>query len=332
MQSDTAWMVYRYQQHMKEALGLNARTIDARLRHVHRFLEQYGCQNLAHLRSDDLISYKKTLLEADPSRSASYPAVIGTPAPATLVRTLHNLKAFLEWLRGQKGYRTLPSDLPAYCSPPRKLTAIASAAGDKHVPTAEDIRQILAAIPASTIQQRRDRAVIAFLLLTGIRDGVLITLRLKHVDLQRRLVIQDPQEVATKFSKSMRTAWFPVGEDIADIVIDWVQERRYSGADGDAPLFPRLSAVGFSAPGHTSRQFWKTADPVRTIIRKATEAAGLPYFRPHAVRSTLGLMFQERAWSIEELKALSQNLGHEDLGTTLQYYGKIDQARQQELI
>ena len=48
MQSDTAWMAYCYQQHMKDALGLNARTIDARLRHVHRFLEQCECPNLGH--------------------------------------------------------------------------------------------------------------------------------------------------------------------------------------------------------------------------------------------------------------------------------------------
>lgn len=36
MQPATAWMIYEYQQHMREARGPNVKTIDARLRHIHQ--------------------------------------------------------------------------------------------------------------------------------------------------------------------------------------------------------------------------------------------------------------------------------------------------------
>jgi len=48
-----------------------------------------------------------------------------------------------------------------------------------------DAGQVLAAIkamPADTVLQRRDRAVMACLILTEARDGALISLRVKHVD------------------------------------------------------------------------------------------------------------------------------------------------------
>ncbi|GAA0779977.1 hypothetical protein E1180_00425 [Roseibium denhamense] len=43
-------------------------------------------------------------------------------------------------------------------------------------------------------------------------------------------------------------------------------------------------------------------------------------------------MGEELCHSIQELKAWSQNLGHEELGTTLQHSGKVPEARQHALI
>jgi hypothetical protein len=34
-----------------------------------------------------------------------------------------------------------------------------------------------------------------------MRDAAVVTLKLKHVSLERRFVFQDPREVKTKFSK-----------------------------------------------------------------------------------------------------------------------------------
>jgi len=328
MHGPTAWMLYSYQMHMKEARGLDAKTISARMRHLGQFATSLGDKELTRLTRDDIINFKKTLNATDHGES---PGNRGLAAP-TIVQTCNDLKAFLEWLPKQSGYRSLQRDLADYCTPPRRLTALAHTPRTKRVPSAADIISTLEAMPVTTSQDRRDRAVIACLFLTGVRDGALVSLRLKHMDIEGRSVHQDAREVNTKFSKTMRTGWFPVGNDIATIVTDWIEERRASGAEDDDPLFPRApSGVHARHPLHMD-EFWKTASPVREIIRKATDAAGIRYFRPHSVRAALARMCLSWARSPEELKALSQNLGHEDIGTTMEHYATLTDDRQCELV
>jgi integrase/recombinase XerD len=46
-------------------------------------------------------------------------------------------------------------------------------------------------------------------------------MKLKHIDLIEGKVEQDPREVKTKFRKTFATYFFPVGEDVRQIVTDW---------------------------------------------------------------------------------------------------------------
>lgn len=327
MQPNALWMIYTYQKHLKEARALDVKTIDAHLRHVHLFANMIGERDLSELKPDDIIRFKRTLTEADGKGEQSE-----LLAPATAVQTLNNLKAFLVWLRQQPGHKRLAADIPDYFTPPRRMKALARVSDDKHVPPPDEIREILAHMPDKTFKQRRDRAVLAFLFLTGMRDGALIGLQIKHVDLESCRVFQDPREIRTKFSKVMMTTWFPVGEDIEAIVRSWITERWNAGVDDSAPLFPSLRHPIKHKAWADTETFWKTAGPVRWLIRQATQAAGTPYFRPHAIRSTLTHVSYKYARSLEEQKAWSQNLGHEDLGTTLSHYGTIAEARQHEIV
>jgi len=59
--------------------------------------------------------------------------------------------------------------------------------------------------------------------------------------------------------------------------------------------------------------------------------ANLPYFNPHSFRNTLVTLGQTICHSPEEFKAWSQNLGHEDVLTTLYSYGAVQQNRQGEI-
>lgn len=326
MQPDTAWMLFQYQQHMKEALGLNDKTIDARMRHVIQFTETLDGKPLRKISRDDIACFKTRLIEAD--TDASTP--VNEKAAATIVQTCQNLKAFMDWLGRQSGYRSMDRDLPNYCRPSRRLVAQSKVKTSKHIPTADEIRRLLAKMPVDTSQQRRDRAIVAFLFLTGVRDAALISLRLKHVDLENRLIFQDAKEVRTKFSKTMTTFWFPVGEDVGQIVTDWVNERRITASSENKPVFPRSPRAIPVAGGES--QFWQTAAPVRHILKQVTAKAGQTYFVPHAVRSTLALMIDEIATTFEERKALSQNLGHEHMRTTEEHYGQLNDGRRRELI
>jgi integrase len=207
----------------------------------------------------------------------------------------------------------------------------------KRIPTLEQIEKVVFSMPTGSVIERRDRAVVAFTIVTGMRDNAIASLRLKHIDLDRELVEQDPREVRTKFSKKIITYFFPMGEDLKQVVFAWVRELRQDLLYGnDDPLFPRTKVVqdenhAFSVDG-LEPAFWANAEPIRKIFRKAFEAASLEYFNPHTFRDTLVQLGKRLCRTPEEFEAWSKNLGHEHMLTTFRSYGSIDPYRQGELI
>jgi integrase len=192
-------------------------------------------------------------------------------------------------------------------------------------------------MPATTDIERRDRALIAFTILTGARDGAIASFKLRHIDLVEGKIDHDAREVRTKFSKSIVTTFFPVGDDIRAVVVDWVIYLRTEKLWGlDDPLFPKSKVavrnnLRFGAVG-LDRRHWSNADRIRTIFKKAFTAAGLAYFNPHSFRKTLGALGEQKCKTPEELKAWSQNLGHEDVLTTFRSYGDVSSRRQAEIM
>lgn len=326
MQTENAWALYNYQHHMQEAQGLDRKTIDARMRHVLQFNAELEGKLFRLISKNDISRFKSRLMETDQEGEKE-----GTKkAAATIVQTCRNLKHFLDWLLKQKTYRSMDRTLSDYCNPPNRQVALAKVKKEKHIPTIEEIKKLIASMPADTIYQRRDRAIIAFMVLTGVRDGALISLRLKHIDLDKKQVSQDAVEVKTKASKTIPALWNPVDDEFSEIVTKWVLERLEMAGSEEEALFPRTpSALPGSVP---DVQFWSTAAPVRKILKSATSKAGLPYFVPHAVRSTLARLFDRIANTWEERKALSQNLGHEHIRTTEEHYGHLDFDQQRQLI
>jgi integrase len=190
---------------------------------------------------------------------------------------------------------------------------------------------------AGTDIERRNRALIAFTWLTGVRDGALASLKVKHVNIQQGWVNQDPREVKTKNSKAQVTTFFPIGPLAQQIVMEWVEfllrDRLWSL---DGPLFPKTAIEQgpdrqFHAAG-LARTHWSNATAIRTIFREAFEAAGLPGYTPHSFRHTLAMLGERVCKTPEEFKAWSQNLGHEQVLTTFASYGEVATHRQAEII
>jgi integrase len=150
-------------------------------------------------------------------------------------------------------------------------------------------------------------------------------------------VLQDAREVKTKFSKTFTTWFFPVGEAIRQVVVDWVGELRTRELWGpDDPLFPATRVevgVGgqFKAVG-LERKHWSNAGPIRAVFKAAFTGAGLPYANPHVFRKTLAQLGERLCRTPEEFKAWSQNLGHEGVLTTLTSYGEVASARQAQIL
>ena len=67
---------------------------------------------------------------------------------------------------------------------------------------------------------------------------------------------------------------------------------------------------------------------MRDIFRAAFNAVELPYFNPHSFRKTLMALAYKMELSGEEIKAWSQNLGHEKLDTSVNNYGPVSLDRQ----
>lgn len=317
---------------LKEAKRLNEASIDGVAAALHRFETYNGFRDFKQFRIQQAIGFKRHLAKEKNERTRK------PLSKSTMHAQLSALKAFFQWLAGQPGYKSRLSYTDAeYFNLTEKETRQARAHTERPVPTVEQILHVLHMMPAETEIELRDRAVIAFTLLTGARDGAIASLKLKHIDLIEGRVIQDAREVLTKFSKTFSTYFFPVEDDVRRIVEEWIYHLRTEKLWGnDDPLFPATEVSQgnnhqFCASGLT-RMHWSTASPIREIFRRTFEQAGLPYFHPHSFRKTLAQLGERVCRTPEEFKAWSQNLGHEKVMTTFSSYGAVAASRQAEII
>jgi integrase len=321
-----------YFTYLIEAQGFSEATLDGVAKALNRFETYTRFRDFKAFHIEQAKGFKAHLSEQRSLRSND------RLSKATLYATLSALKRFFRWLAGQPGYKSRISYSDTeYFNLSAKETRIAKAHREARVPTLEQIRHVIRTMPATTEIERRDRALVAFTILTGARDGAIASLKLKHIDIDQGLIDQDARQVKTKFSKSFTTWFFPVGDEIRELVVHWVLYLRQEKLWGlDDPLFPATKIkIGdsrhFEASG-LDRKHWSSAGPIRTIFKDAFAAAGLPYFNPHSFRKTLALLGGQICKSPEEYKAWSQNLGHENVLTTFSSYGDVAGYRQAEII
>jgi integrase/recombinase XerC len=322
----------RYCGWLQEAKQCSEATVDATAKALSRFEEWNRHKSFQVFHHEQAVAFKRHLAEQTGQRSGE------KLSKATLHATLTQLKQFFLWLADQPGYKSrIQHSDAAYFNLSSKDARIATAHTSRKVPTLEQVRRVIETMPSGNEIERRNRALVAFTLLTGARDSAIASMKLKHVDVKEGCVHQDAREVKTKFSKSFVTYFLPVGDGIQEIVVEWVRfllEEKLWG--NDDPLFPSTRIVvgqthQFEAAG-VARAHWSNAGPIRKIFRDAFERAGLPYFNPHSLRKTLGRLGETLCRSPEELKAWSQNLGHEQVLTTLTSYGEVATDRQGEII
>ena len=321
-----------YFDYLKEAQRRDETSIDQVAKAIARFEDATGHKDFKQFHREQAKAFKRRL---DTERNAR----TGKPlARATVHSTLSALRAFFVWLAGQPGYKRRIAYADAdYFNLSEKDVRIAKATREKPVPTLEQVHHVLASMPAGTDIEKRNRALIAFALLTAARGDALASFKLKHVDLRQGCVFQDARDVRTKNSKTFTTWFYPVGGDALKVATEWCEHLRTELLWGeDDPLFPKTQMGlggegGFQATG-LLRAHWSGTGPVRAIYRRAFEAAGLPYYNPHCFRNAVITLGERLCRNAEELKAWSQNIGHDRVLTTLTSYGKVSAARQAELI
>lgn len=324
---------HKYFVYLRNARQQSVQAVDGAASALARFENQTKHRDFKLFRSELAIAFKRHLAEQVSQKSGE------KLSKATMYATLTSLKSFFQWLSRETGYKSCIHYSDAeFFNMSAKDARVATTRREKAFPTLEQVKRAINMMPASTAIERRNRALIAFTLLTGARDGAIASMKLKHIDLAGNKVYQDARDVNTKFSKTFFTFFFPVGDEIRQIVVEWVaylKEVLFWG--NDDPLFPatlmklnvehQFEAVGLM------REHWSTASPIRKIFRDAFASAELPYFNPHCFRDTLTHHgFATCQHNIEAMKAWSQNIGHEKLLTTLLNYGQVATNRQGEIM
>lgn len=258
---------------------------------------------------------------------------------------LRFLKLFFEWLSQQKGYKLkINQEIIDGFNLTKKENRIATQPKEVQCPEPEDVKKVLESIKSETEVELRDRALISLTFLTGARIEAIMTLPMQSFDRENTVLYQDPgaMKVSTKFSKRIVTALIPLSykEPLTYFLqwFDYLKDQKGFGATD--PIFPASKVengtenISYQPASEVDIKFWRSSSSPREVFKKRFEEAGVPYFHPHTFRHLLVKTISKLPLTEEQKKAISQNFGHEDVGTTFGSYGygKISEARQIELV
>ena len=280
-----------YFRYLREAGGRNSATIDCVAKSLTRFEESTNRRDFKRFHREQAVAFKARLRDAVNARTGE------RLSKATVLSALRDLRAFFIWLAREPGYKSHIAYSDAdYFNLADKDVAVARARREPKPPTPEQMRRVLNAMPAATVLERRDRAVVAFAAVTGARVRALTTFPLGAVDPSLGTVEHDARLVRTKGGKTFRSDFHRVVPGAAEIVVDWCAElAECHGWGRSDPLFPQNDMGldengGFVAIG-LARKGWATSDrcapsssapsrrPASTIItRIASVVAGPPLY------------------------------------------------------
>jgi integrase/recombinase XerD len=307
------------------------RTADAIWKALNLYEEYTGKKDFPTFNADQAKGFKRWLSKQENAKGESL-------SLATVPRILKILRDFFNWLAIHPQYiRKIDRRAIAYLRLSDNDERAGRATKEKPVPTVEEVRKVLLAMPYNTAVEKRDRAAIAFTALTGVRDAALISLKMKDVDKAKKEIWQDPKHVRTKNRKAISTTFMLFDPLWQEIVLDWLDyaENELHLKPND-PLFPKTEVksnpqtLAFEVIG-LSREHWANATPIRHIFREGFKLAGLPYYNPHSFRKMIAVWALENC-SQSEFKAISQNLGHEHAMTTYNSYGTLSDHQRRKVI
>ncbi|MBY6047889.1 hypothetical protein [Vannielia litorea] len=314
-------VVFEWQQY---AGRYDDKTIAAHLVSIREFEASVGGKPFEMLLQRDVAAYREDLLlrldeNGDQALSVS-----------TVRHRASHVRAFLDWLRSQNGFRRLGSNLPGYLELPRRLSA-------KALPKVRDYPDIKAAaemidgMRSVSLREKRDQAIVDMAFLSGFRATALINLRLKHVYIEEGTVIHDGRSLKGKNGKNFVASFFPRTEYFEGVVCTWIKLIKNLGLGSNDALFPDYRRLCHKLSSHQNIQPMTSTGAVTRAFRSASVVAGASY-SPHCARDTLAALGASVCKSARERKAWSLNLGHETDVITERYYGKMSEDCRAEII
>ncbi|MCB9112304.1 MAG: tyrosine-type recombinase/integrase [Anaerolineales bacterium] len=186
------------------------------------------------------------------------------------------------------------------------------------------IQEILAiaARPAHSVLERRTRAALVFLYLSGMRIKAFVSLPLQAVDIPNLCIYQYPSlGVRTKNSKAAKTFLLDIPE-LLKVVQKWDDEVRAilpSNGFWFAPLSPDTSLID---PNALEVGEYRDAK-ARKNFKEWMAQENLPYHSPHKFRHGHVHYGLEHAESIADFKAISTNVMHSNMEITDTFYSVL---------
>jgi len=222
--------------------------------------------------------------------------------PASRARALVAIRSWLRWLARE---RLVETDLSNGITLPKLEQRL-----PKPLPS-DELARLLAALPNETPIEKRDRALVHFLLSTGCRISE--ALQLERTDVPR----QGNRLIVTGKGAKQRAVYLT--DDAKGAVDDYLQART----DTSLALF-----VNYDRSSTDDRQRRLTSAGARHIVNRLRKELGAWSFRsPHVARHTTATSLLEVTGG--DVRLVQEVLGHANLNT-LQGYTKIVDARKQE--
>lgn len=257
---------------------------------------------------------------------------------------LRHLKVFFDWLSKQPNYKSkINQTAVEYLNLSKKEVREARQSKSVRYPTLEMIKMVIENLKGKTEIEMRDRALFALAFLTGARISAIRTLPMESFDKKELVLNQDPAlGVQTKFSKKITSVLIPFGyKKSIDYFVEWFdyleKERGFKLYD---PIFPATKIengknnISYYNTSEVEAKFFKNSSSLRKIFEKRFKQVMIEYYHPHTFRHSWVKEMVKLPLTEEEKKAISQNLGHENVATTFGSYGygKMDEIKQIELM
>ena len=242
----------------------------------------------------------------------------------TVFGHLSNLKEFLEWVFINKRVKNAKRKLETLTVliPKEEDKRLANRNAFVEYPTLEEFEKILS-FNEETVIDKRDKAILVFLYISCARIGAVSTTTLDLIDIEKMIYHQDPLEgVSTKRQKHIITKLLPFDERYYCILRDWVNYLIIEQAFGDiVPLFPKIRQYRVGIEVY--KKFMDGESEYNKMLEKRCSQAGCSKYHPHAFRHFGISQALKYVRTGTQLKALSQNVGHEEICTILEQYAKM---------
>ncbi len=201
----------------------NVKTVDRHLSAIRYCEDLLAGKPFSKLTRDDVAKVRDDL-----KRRAKSGASDGLSS-SSIKHIVSHLSAFFSWLLKQNGFKSLPQDMQGYLKLPKAVLASAAQVQQKDYPSVEEAKRLLSNMTSRSLVDQRARAIFALAFLGALRADTLISLRVKHVDVDRRLILQDGGIVRAKGGKSIPILWFPIPPCFVTSVTEWLHALKDLG-------------------------------------------------------------------------------------------------------